>query len=209
MTMDDWSFNGALHAAAEAGDATRVSELLSQGADANYRINSGVDMTPLMLAAVHDHPACIDLLLKAGAQPNESNQKSETALGYAVENNNIACARLLIEAGSDVNLANVFGKTPLIKTIQGNSPQLFEILIAAGADIRGINTRNGWTPLKQSVLLGNEALSRRPVELGDDVDDELFILVPSLAGRLKRYQDVCRLKALKRAGATPSTELGL
>lgn len=199
--MGSETLNNNLLRAVGDGDAKQVSALLRQGADANYRVY----MTPLMTAAIHDHPDCIELLLEAGAEPNATNQKSETALGYAAELNHTSCVKRLIKAGADVNNANAYGMTPLMQAIRINSLELFEMLIAAGADV---DRHGDWTPLTQAVNLKNETLYHRLAELGADVE-ALRNTDPSLADHLKRYQETCRLKSANRAGATPSSELGL
>ncbi|WP_158008320.1 quinoprotein dehydrogenase-associated putative ABC transporter substrate-binding protein [Methyloceanibacter methanicus] len=67
--------------------------LIEGGADVNARSKNGV--TPLMIAASHDNPPLIGILLQSGADPNVKTPTGQTALDIAKANQNKAAAMQL------------------------------------------------------------------------------------------------------------------
>ena len=119
----------ALMTAAARGKVYCCQLLLNAGADVNAQDNIECN-TPLIYAATGGleflcfrlrHPfhlseaapgttECLKLLLGAGADVNQPNQRGETALHAAAFGTNVECLKLLIEAGADVNANN---ETPM------------------------------------------------------------------------------------------------
>jgi hypothetical protein len=117
-----------LGAAAKAGEAAAVEELLGQGA----RPNSLADgMTPLFQAAYHGdsegHREVVRLLLRNGADANLPNKNGCTALTGAAEEGHIGVIRLLLEAGADRNHAGL-DRTPLSWALKGGHPEAIALL---------------------------------------------------------------------------------
>ena len=73
----------ALFAAIRNEDAPRVRELLENRKLSNARNVSGA--TPLMWASLYAGPLIIELLLRAGADPNSQNAAGAAALMWAVD----------------------------------------------------------------------------------------------------------------------------
>lgn len=67
--------------AAAAGDAARVTELISYGANVNEQ--SGIGSTAMMYAAKNNHAEIVNLLLAAGANPALRTEKGSTAADLA------------------------------------------------------------------------------------------------------------------------------
>lgn len=67
--------------------------LIKSGADVNAKSAKGV--TPLMIAAAHDNPPLIGLLLQAGADASAKTPEGQTALDIAKANQNKAAAQQL------------------------------------------------------------------------------------------------------------------
>ena len=65
-----------LHVAADRGYFYICEFLISQGAEVNAQDENGE--TPLHLAAVSCHPACVELLLKAGSDRYSRNIDHQT-----------------------------------------------------------------------------------------------------------------------------------
>jgi len=95
--------NADLIAAINSGDAVKVTELLSGGADPNYR-SSQAGMTVLMRAAYKGNAEIVNLLLEKGAKVNEKTDNGITALLLAAYNNHIEVVKLLLGKGSDANI---------------------------------------------------------------------------------------------------------
>lgn len=102
----------ALRWAAEDGDAETVAFLLSQGAEANTRDRRG--RTPLMDECVHSHTGVVQLLLQhmGGRGLDDTDNKGNTALHWAVTSNEREALRLLLLAGADPRITNRAGQTP-------------------------------------------------------------------------------------------------
>lgn len=94
-----------LHDAAKNGDLDSVKKLLANGASFNEQdfrfINGG--QTPLMVAACHGHLLVVKELLTAGAEVHARDNRSWTALKYAVSGGSTAIVLELLNAKADVN----------------------------------------------------------------------------------------------------------
>src|SRR6266545_223119 len=104
-TIDDQLFR-AIH----DGDHATVKALSAHGVNINARNSQG--RTPLMQAAIFDDAACVELLLKRGAEMNAAGPDGATALVYALPD--AAKVRLLLDRGADVNARLPNGKTALM-----------------------------------------------------------------------------------------------
>lgn len=72
----------ALHATAREGDDASLSRLIEAGLDINATTD-GEKFTPLMMATLHEHKACIQVLLAAGAKTFLRNKHGQTARDIA------------------------------------------------------------------------------------------------------------------------------
>ena len=89
----DWAATYPLHAAAEAGDAIVLQQLLTAGCN-SAEAEPARGWTPLQYAAALGHGDCCEMLLEAGA--------SALNYGYLVEEDDTPCPPLLLafNAGS-------------------------------------------------------------------------------------------------------------
>lgn len=85
-----------LVAAARAGDAAKVRQLLDSGANINLRGHRG--MTPLMAAAAMGRTATVQLLLARGADANARGAKGKTAREWAIAQGHPDIAHMLRDA---------------------------------------------------------------------------------------------------------------
>jgi len=92
--------NAALLKAAEDGNAGKVEDLLTKGADLNTA--DEFDRTPLMIASFSGHPEVVDSLLKAGADIYARAKFGQTAIGFASEQGHTEIVEL-IKAAQVVN----------------------------------------------------------------------------------------------------------
>ncbi|MEW6438301.1 MAG: quinoprotein dehydrogenase-associated putative ABC transporter substrate-binding protein [Pseudomonadota bacterium] len=75
-------------------DTLRIARaLIAHKADVNAVSTSGV--TALMLAAAHDNPPIVGLLLQSGADPSKLSPDKKTALDLAVDNGNASVISLI------------------------------------------------------------------------------------------------------------------
>ena len=124
----------ALHWAVYKDDPEMAKMLLAAGASVKAATRVGA-ITPLMMASRAGNPATVELLLKAGADPNSADEHLTTALMMAAAAGNPDAVRILAEHGADVNAKEgSHGQTALMFAAALNRAGAIRILTAAGAD---------------------------------------------------------------------------
>ncbi|KAG7250037.1 hypothetical protein CRUP_009729, partial [Coryphaenoides rupestris] len=133
-------------------------------------------MSPLHSAAAGGHAACVELLLRAGHDPNmmlhqrvrrNYDDERRSALFFAVANNDLQCARLLLEAGAMVNQDPVSCLQVALR--QGNY-ELINALLRSGANVNyysRVNTTH--FPSAVQYALKDEVMLRMILNHGYDV----------------------------------------
>ncbi|GAB4392824.1 MAG: hypothetical protein Tsb005_08480 [Gammaproteobacteria bacterium] len=111
-----------LHYAAAQGLVEILETLLTHHANPNI-LTSDYHITPLAEAINSGHTACARLLLKHGADPNQTNKYSMTPLVYAALANNLDSAKVLLEHTQppvDINVSiNYEGTYDLVTMARG------------------------------------------------------------------------------------------
>ncbi|MCW3053028.1 MAG: ankyrin repeat protein 54, partial [Chthonomonadales bacterium] len=103
--------------------------------------------TPLFAAATQNNIAEVDRLLKAGADPNETDRGLRTPLLTAAREGNMGVVRLLMAAGAHIDAQDRTGSTALLYAIKTDrNPAVTAYLLAHGADA-GHKDHAGETPL--------------------------------------------------------------
>jgi ankyrin repeat protein len=131
-----------LFAAAKAGDAAQVKNLLDKGA-AHGTVDEAGE-TALMHAAHGGHLAAVQVLIAAGADVNAKSPQGWTALAKAsyngeTERGYVEVIEALHEAGASVDARIFFGITPLMLAAGGGDAAVVEWLINNGADVLAAN----------------------------------------------------------------------
>jgi hypothetical protein len=106
------------------------------------------------MAAAYGQTACLDLLLKNGADVNAATNYRWTALMRAVGQGHTACLDLLLKNGADVNAANNDGWTALIVAAYKGHTACLDVLLKNGADVNAANI-NGETSLTMAAKEGH------------------------------------------------------
>uniref|UniRef100_A0A8C4R7H3 Uncharacterized protein n=2 Tax=Eptatretus burgeri TaxID=7764 RepID=A0A8C4R7H3_EPTBU len=87
--------------------------------------------TPLHLACMTGHSACVCALISAGANVNKKDVDGKTAVYMASEMGNVACIKALQAVGAIVEPE--FGRSPLhVAASRGNRACLDELLVMPG-----------------------------------------------------------------------------
>ncbi|KAK9966896.1 hypothetical protein ABG768_003982 [Culter alburnus] len=196
-----------LFEASASGNPDVISLLLEYGADANVPKHTGhlpihrvahrghvkalallipitsweaVDdsgISPLHSAAAGGHTQCLEMLLKAGYDPNfmlhpwvrrSYDDKRQSALYFAVSNDDIASARVLLEAGAMPNQDPV--KCLQVALRLGNY-ELINLLLRYGANVNyfcRVNTTH--FPSALQYALKDEVVLRMLCNYGYDVE---------------------------------------
>ena len=154
----------ALHFASQADDLEMAKLLIDAGADASARNRVGAP--PILSAAINGSEQMLNLLLKAGADPNQTvSATGDTPLMLAARTGVAAAVKTLMDAGADVNAAEGWGKTtPLMWAVAQNQVDVAHLLIAAGANVEA---RSVYVPPDTGRgFAGALPRERRPEEVG-------------------------------------------
>lgn len=89
---------------ARSGNSTELASQLDAGLPVNLTNDGGE--TLLILAAYHDHPDAVRMLLERGADTARVNDRGQTALGAAVFRRASVSVRALLEHGADPALGS-------------------------------------------------------------------------------------------------------
>ena len=165
-----------------------VDLLLQAGADVNTKTKDGQTALSASVGRRHDtcqrkfveedisyveedhsHLRCVDLLIKAGANVNDTNVNGDTALMYASLNGFHECVELLIESGALLDKCNIHGCGPLIVAASRGREQCVDILLRAGADINKRNNE-GRGPLVYAACNGFDKCVDIFLKAGADVN---------------------------------------
>jgi ankyrin repeat protein len=156
-----WLIGGAelvsaapIHDAAEAGDTSKLQELLSAGAKPN-ETRSGDEATALHLAVLAGNLAAVQLLLDAGADVNVHTRAGYTPLHLAALNGLAEITQLVLSHGAEVDAVAADGSTPLHLAALSGNEAVIRRLLDAGAD-RSIRNFEGRTPYEVAIYRGHD-----------------------------------------------------
>src|SRR5689334_25415374 len=99
LSDDELAFLRGVLDLAREGRSAELADVIARGVPVNLSGASGD--TLLILAAYHDHPATVRMLLERGADPGRVNDRGQTALGAAVFRRSEEAVRLLLDHGAD------------------------------------------------------------------------------------------------------------
>jgi ankyrin repeat protein len=175
-----WGGQTALMWAAARRHPQMMQFLISKGADVNARsthrdyqrhvtaegrpksLDSG-GLTPLLYAARENCLACVEVLLRNGADIDLPDPDGVSPLLVAIMNVNWDLAKQLILAGADVNQWDIYGEAPLFTAVGLRSQ------VSGGrASIDPLNETNGLTIVRMLLERGanpNMQLFFRPANL--------------------------------------------
>jgi ankyrin repeat protein len=84
---------------ARDGKTGELADVIERGVPVNLTGGSGDSL--LILAAYHDHPETVRMLLERGADPDRVNDRGQTALGAAVFRRSAESVTALLDRGAD------------------------------------------------------------------------------------------------------------
>ncbi|NXA54635.1 NFKB2 factor, partial [Nothocercus julius] len=183
-TLLDRYGNSLLHLALQTGNEEMLRTLLAHlGSAAPYLLclPNFHGLLPVHLAVKAKSLACLDLLVRKGADVNAvERQGGRTPLHLAVEMENLNMATHLVKKlGADVNSRTFAGNTPLHLAAGLGSPTLTKLLLKAGADVSCENDE----PVSPS---SSEASSDTDA---DPEEQELGMELEEAAPRVERSSD--------------------
>lgn len=136
LIADDQGYN-LLHCATLDGNVFQLVLLLHE-AEIPVDVPDSQGHTSLMWAAYKGYPACVDVLLRWGADVHARDQQGFTALHWALVKGAYGCIQKLVEYGADRFAENNEGKTPAVTAKEMNSVRQWHRALAdSGFDAAG------------------------------------------------------------------------
>lgn len=99
LTDEQLEFLRATLDLAREGSTEALRARMEAGVPVNLTGGSGDSL--LILAAYHDHPDTVRMLVEHGADPDRINDRGQTALGAAVFRRSAESVQLLLDGGAD------------------------------------------------------------------------------------------------------------
>ncbi|KAF0701744.1 hypothetical protein As57867_007836, partial [Aphanomyces stellatus] len=143
--------------AAKNDRVSEIRDLLSQGADVNWKDDSGC--TPLMNGVYYGKPEVVKELLAQNAAVNQQDLSGKTALMFAADYGYDEILQMLLAAGADPSLKNRNGETARDKAVSSSQKvtvTLIDGFIATGNRsvdrVIGTPVRSSLAPETRSVV---------------------------------------------------------
>jgi len=192
-----------------AGDARR---LLDERAVADVDALDAYGTTALQYAVSNRHDAVVDLLLRAGADPDARGAAGAAPLHAAARASASArVARILVEAGADVNAFDRFGKTPLHTAAEYcRTREVSDVLLERGADPAAKDAA-GDTPMHVAIRHRNIPVFRAMIDYANATFETEFLNAKDAGGLAPLHaaadaRDLGFVDGLLAAGADPNVE---
>jgi len=166
--------------------------------------DSGKQSTALIQAASKNDVAAVDSLLKAGTDPNGTNDYGATALYAAAANADPAMTAKLLAAGANPNAALLEGETPLMEAALRGNLATVKALLAAGADPNLQEQSGGQTALMWALSQRHSAIVDELIRNKADVN--LASKTGSTPLMFAAQGDLKSTRLLLAAGARPNTQ---
>jgi ankyrin repeat protein len=140
----------SLYAAAEEGKPELLAAALaSSKADLN-RPDPLSGLTPLMFAIRGNHPASVEMLLRAGARPFHTGASGMPPLVQAAAMGHTEMLAMLFRYGADADQLDSLDRSALMAAARSGKPEAVEFLLTRDADIDRMDAR-GNTALSLAV----------------------------------------------------------
>jgi uncharacterized protein len=133
--------------AAENGDINSVRTITGSASIDEINAKDQYGWTALMYAADSGNLEIVKLLLQAGANVSEENNKEQQALTYAIISGHISVVEELLKAVVDVNTRSSDGSTHLMGAASRGRLEIVEMLLKWGANpnIKDIYGATAWS----------------------------------------------------------------
>ncbi len=130
LTEEELAFLRSVLDLARDGATQELAALIERGVPVNLTGGSGDSL--LILAAYHDHPETVRMLLAHGADVDRVNDRGQTALGAAVFRQSTVAVELLLDHGADVHaggrsaadIAAFFGLDQMASLLASDRPRM-------------------------------------------------------------------------------------
>jgi ankyrin repeat protein len=121
--------------ALQDNNVTELHRLLNAHPDEINKPRGLIKWTLLMLAVRLGLTAAVDLLCKAGANPNDGDRDGATALFYLTDKSSPQLLDLLVFHGADVNVQSRFGTLAIHNAVNEGLEEALILLVSAGTNL--------------------------------------------------------------------------
>jgi uncharacterized protein len=153
--------------AVKSKDVAAVRALLKTRIDVNAKQGDGA--TALHWAAHYDEVEVADLLLRAGARANVTNDLGVSPMYLACTNRSAAMVEKLLSAESDPNSKLLNGETVLMNCARTGNAASVKALIAAGANVNAKEPEHDQTALMWAAAEKHPDVVRLLLDAGADI----------------------------------------
>lgn len=151
----------AFHEAIRNEDMEGLKRAIRHGADVDYGT-----YPPILCASMQGRQGLVDVLLRAGANPNAGNYNSPLYLAAA--NGHTRIVTMLLESGAAVNGTH---GSPLYAAAGNGYVDIVKLLLKAGANVNAMEeSRGGRTPLHGAVQRDHYEVAELLVAAGADLN---------------------------------------
>ena len=194
--------------ASQTGNLSEVKRLVSSRGwiDVNCVLSKSqsISSTPLYEAADGDHKDVVQVLLDAGADPDQADNHGLTPLSRCVQYGSKEVVQLLLERGADPKNATRLGRTPLHYASEKKHTNVCKALLDGGAQPNK-EDNDGWTPLHQAAVYGRKEVVQLLLQRGAHPNKA------TISGCTPLHQATCYgrqevVKLLLNGGAEPNME---
>lgn len=139
-------------------DSIALQKALSDGHDFEKLDRDG--RAAIAQAVISGEPKLVEMLLRAGAKVNTSDDQGFTPLHHAAQRHSLEIVRLLLDAGASVNQCDVYGNTALFRAVfeSRGRKEVVWALLKAGADA-SIKNKSGVSARELVETIANYDLS--------------------------------------------------
>jgi uncharacterized protein len=165
---------------------------------------AGDGATALHWAAHRDDLAIADLLIRAGARANVTDDTGATPLHLACTNRSAAMVERLLEAGADPNAALLNGETVLMTCARTGEARAVTALVRRGADVDAREQAHQQTALMWAVAERHPDVARSLVAAHADIRARSLVYEQTVVDeQTQRAGREALNYTVKRGGATP------
>lgn len=125
--------------------------------------------SPLYVACQNGHRQVVEVLLKAGANPNLETEDKATPLFIAAQMGHGAIVKMLLANGADVEILNFTNASPLFIASQHNHVDIVKVLLEASPCVNS-QTKSGASPTYIAAQEGSLGALKLLLDAGADTD---------------------------------------
>lgn len=147
--------------AAEQGNANELQACLDKGVDINA--TNRQKRTAVIIASLHKHYSCVELLISAGADIDKQDQTCFNPFLISCLTNDVTLLRIVLPANPDLDRLTRFGGVGITPASEkGHVDIVRELLTHTDINVNHTNFV-GWTPLLEAIVLNDGGAKQQEI----------------------------------------------